>query len=379
MESVLYSVFVLCLYIQSLVCAGGYETYHLESMGLCKHDKEEASIFIKPWKAAILKVGYLIDSNGTPSSHKIHKCKINVNTADDFGLAAVIEHMKIQGTHDKLTHGWVCQKDYIKLSTSGTHIVSKLLSIFSGERIKSKTTQELCGTRKQNQHFSEVGSSANVLSTVANNLEVLFHQGQSNRYSVNNSFTVVITSFKHTKDDEVCQGKYMCTGNKNYCIDPEYVCDQHYNCAFPSGGGDEVQCTDKPVPYPIFSTTTTIITTLAGIVGAGLVVCCIFTIIMKVRSRNSSPSGTSVPQTGLSPITSVPALQRQHTLPPYEAVVMSDASQSWKNNAPTHSEVGEIPPSYHMLYPEGPPKDLQTETAHTGEQKDTQPCAPPYS
>ncbi|KAK8743278.1 hypothetical protein OTU49_001346 [Cherax quadricarinatus] len=378
----LCSVLMLMLCVEKVVSLAEYNTYDLETFTPCIDDREKASIIINPWKAAILKVGYLFDDDGSPASHKIHECKVTVNTKEDFGLAAVIEEMKITGTQDKHTNGWVCHGDYVKLSTSGPSFWSKLISSLPFGLFKSKSTEELCGTRKKRQLFSEIGSSANILSTLANNLEVLFHQRQSRDYPVNNTFTIVITAFKHTKD-EACKGKFKCTGNDNYCIDPSYVCDNHFNCAFPSGGGDELQCAVKAVYHPIFSTTTTIITVLAGIVGAGLVVCCLFTIIMKAKSRNDTPSGTPVPPVGHTPAGAAPNLQRQHTLPPYEAVVMSDASQNWKSSTLPSPEVGEYPPSYHMLFPEGPPKDLQTETAHTHEETNSlvnnpsAPSAPP--
>lgn len=56
---------------------------------------------------------------------------------------------------------------------------------------------------------------------------------------------------------------------------------------------------------------------------------------------------------------SAPPLQRQHTLPCYEAVVKSDGRQAWGASAPP-SPV-ECPPNYHALFPNGPPKDLATE------------------
>lgn len=47
---------------------------------------------------------------------------------------------------------------------------------------------------------------------------------------------------------------------------------------------------------------------------------------------------------------------------------MSDLNQSWKSSAPSSPEAGEFPPSYQTLFPDGPPKDLESENTHTEEQ-----------
>nr|XP_045613585.1 uncharacterized protein LOC123767702 isoform X2 [Procambarus clarkii] len=375
MELVVYSVMVLSWCVSQVASLDGYDVYHL-GQNLCEDENDKETITIGPWKAAIIKVGHLKTKDGLPVSHKIHKCKVTAERKEDFGLAAVIEEMKIQASVDKRTNGWVCDGDYVKLSTSGTSFISKLLDSFPWDTFKSKSTEELCGLRKKKQLFSEIGANANVFSTVSSNLEVYFHQSQNNGYSLNNSFTIVITAFKYTRDKEACQGKFKCTGNENFCIDQRYMCDNHLNCGFPSGGGDEVRCSVRAVYQPVFSTTTTIITALAGVVGAGLVICCLFTIIMKAKSRSATPSGTPVPPGGQTQVPSAPALQRQHTLPPYEAVVMSDANQSWKSNAPPCPEVGEYPPSYEMLFPEGPPKEAHAENGHTGDGINSQGATP---
>lgn len=53
---------------------------------------------------------------------------------------------------------------------------------------------------------------------------------------------------------------------------------------------------------------------------------------------------------------SAPPMQRQHTLPPYEAVVMADADPGWKSSTPDSLPPGELPPNYESLFPDGPPK-----------------------
>ncbi|KAG0712224.1 hypothetical protein GWK47_018960 [Chionoecetes opilio] len=208
--------------------------------------------------------------------------------------------------------------------------------------------------------FSEVGSNADVFSTIANNIEVTFHQSKSKTSPVNNSFRIVITTFKYIKEvafSEACRGKYPCRGSENYCISPEYVCDSHYNCAVPSGGGDEVKCKDPSTYSSIFSTTTTIITSLASIVGAAFLIGCIITLAKKMHAQSSSPSRSTTPRPGLMSDVSAPPMQRQHTLPPYEAVVMADADPSWKPSTPETPAAGELPPNYESLFPDGPPKN----------------------
>lgn len=371
MKSVIYYVLLLCSYIQNVFSSEKYTTYHLESFTLCGDGKEEASIYIRPWEAAIIRFGYKSKDTIPSTSNRISKCKISVQTKEDFGLAAVIEEMDIRATLNKKTNGWMCQGDHVRMSSSAKSDFVKLLdNIFPGDVFKSKTTEDLCGPRKKGQAFTDVGANANLLFTLAHNMEV-FYQSKKVLYPVHNSFVIVITSFRHMKDEENCQGRYKCGEKDNLCIDSSYVCDEHFNCAFPYGGDDEHQCIGKTMHQPTFSTTTTIITTLVAIVGAGLFICCLFTVIMKVKSRNGTPSGTPVPPTGPVSDVSAPPLQRQHTLPRYEAVVMSDLNQSWKSSTPPSPEVGEFPPSYHALFPDGPPKDLESENTHTGEQTAT--------
>lgn len=57
----------------------------------------------------------------------------------------------------------------------------------------------------------------------------------------------------------------------------------------------------------------------------------------------------------LSDVSTTP-MQRQHTLPPYEAVVMADADPRWKSSIPDPQPPGELPPDYESLFPDGPPK-----------------------
>lgn len=41
--------------------------------------------------------------------------QVRVKTQEGFGLAAVIEDMRIRGRKDKETNGWLCE-DYVKVS-----------------------------------------------------------------------------------------------------------------------------------------------------------------------------------------------------------------------------------------------------------------------
>lgn len=67
------------------------------------------------------------------------------------------------------------------------------------------------------------------------------------------------------------------------------------------------------------------------------------------------PLRSVTPRVGRLSEVSDPPLQRQHTLPPYEAVVMADADPSWKSSNPESPGTGELPPKYESLFPDGPP------------------------
>ncbi|XP_047495142.1 uncharacterized protein LOC125043188 isoform X2 [Penaeus chinensis] len=356
MEAAVYASLVVSFCLWNFVSASpNYELYQLESFRMCGFGGSEASVYISPWDAIILRVG-----DDFQAARNIHRCKVRVKTKEGFGLAAVIEDMRIRGRKDKETNGWLCE-DYVKMSTSGSSIFYKFLdTVLPGDLFKSKTTKELCGTQQNKGDsnssftFSEVGTNANILSTLNSDLTLEFHQDQSNDNPVNNTFTIVITTYKHVSDKEACQGKYLCKGSSayQYCIHPRYECDSHFNCAFPySSGSDEQRC--RAIQHPIFSITTIIITTLATIVGLGLIVCCLFTFIMRARSRTTTPTGTPIEA-------SAPPLQRQHTLPHYEAVVKSDGRQGWGPEDPPSPNA--FPPSYHALFPNGPPSDLAAES-----------------
>ncbi|MPC37111.1 hypothetical protein E2C01_030584 [Portunus trituberculatus] len=61
----------------------------------------------------------------------------------------------------------------------------------------------------QTKWFSEVGSNADVFSTIANNMEVKFHQSDAKSIPVDNYFRIVITSFKYVKNvDSHCMVIY---------------------------------------------------------------------------------------------------------------------------------------------------------------------------
>ncbi|KAK8407282.1 hypothetical protein O3P69_002086 [Scylla paramamosain] len=354
---------VLCaLLVCASVCVAAgqdpdsYDRSDLSEFRLCGHNKESGSIYIRPSKAAILTFGNPPGSKQPPPGRSIHECVISITTRENFSLSAVVEEMSIAATHNKKTHGWECDGDYLKISTVGTSLFSKLLNIIPGDFFRSKKTDKLCGMRKGKPRFSEVGSNADVFSTIANNMEVMFHQSDSKSSPVDNYFRIVITSFKYVKNaGDACQGMYHCRGSENYCIGKEYVCDTHYNCAGPRGGGDESRCEVPGFTNKIFSTTTTIITSLASIVGAAFLLGCIITLGKKMRSQSSSQSRSVTPRAGRLSEMSDPPLQRQHTLPPYEAVVMADADPSWKSSNPESPGTGELPPKYESLFPDGPP------------------------
>ncbi|XP_068248957.1 uncharacterized protein [Palaemon carinicauda] len=364
MDIILWSAVLLGVCVQSTFTRDSYVTHDLESFQLCGHGKEEGNVMIKPWGAVILKVGHRLDKDGSQASHSIHNCKVSVSTPEGYGIVAVIEDMKLQGKRNS-DNGWDCEDDYVKLSTVSSSTIAKVLDkLLPGDLFKKKATEELCGIRlAESRRFSEVGTSANVFHTLSNSIEVDFHQGQKNRNIVNNSFTIVVTTFMPKGSDDRCDGQYTCPGNNNYCINSAYVCDGHANCAF-SSGGDETNCQDDSVSQqPMFTATTTIIMTLGCIVGLGLVVCCLFTIIMRAKSRNTTRAGTPVRTSVCLHDATAPPLDRQHTLPGYEAVVMSDIEGENKESVPPTPAVGEYPPAYDQLFPDGPPKVLGNENS----------------
>lgn len=332
-----------------------YDRKELSQFSLCGFGKKKSSIYIQPSKAAILTFGNPPGSKQAPPGRGIHECEIAIKTGKNFSLSAVIEEMNITASLNEKTRGWECDGDYLKISTVGKSLLSKLLDIIPGDTFRSKKTDQLCGMRKGKPRFSEVGSNADVFFTINDNMEVTFHQSDSKSSPDNNYFRIVITSFKYVKNTDACQGMYQCRGSENHCISKEYVCDTHYNCAGPRGGGDETRCEVPGFTNKIFSTTTTIITSLASIVGAAFLLGCIITLGKKMRSQSSSQSRSVTPRVGRLSEVSDPPLQRQHTLPPYEAVVMADADPSWKSSNPESPGTGELPPKYESLFPDGPP------------------------
>lgn len=207
MEAAEYASLVVSFCLFNIVSASSnYEKRQLESFQMCGFGGSEASLYISPWDAAILTVG-----EDFQAARNIHRCKVRVKTQEGFGLAAVIEDMRIRGRKDRETNGWVCE-DYVKMSTSGTSVLYKFLdTVLPGDLFKSKTTKELCGVQQNRGdgnssfRFSEVGSNANILSTLASHLTIEFHQEKSNDNPVNNTFTIVITTYKHDSDKECLQ------------------------------------------------------------------------------------------------------------------------------------------------------------------------------
>ncbi|KAK3853416.1 hypothetical protein Pcinc_040041 [Petrolisthes cinctipes] len=356
MDIMLGSIILVCVYIQTASSQVDqyYDKYYLPSPYLCNDGREEGEITIAPWRAAIIKFGESNDTNASPHRRSIHKCKLVVKTDESFGLAALIEEMRIPGSINKNTNAWECDGDYIKMSTVGSTPFTQLLDLI----VKSKTTEHLCGNRTKKNMLTEVGANANILSTSGNKLEVFFHQSKRKATPINNYFNIIITTYTH-HNTRGCGDEFSCRGTDNYCIGDLYRCDGHYNCAFQRGRGDEYQCTGDLPPHPIFSTTTTIITVLASIVGAGFVLGLIVTIIRKccTNNNNNNAEGTMIGggvgrRGGRA---TAPPLHRQQTLPPYEAVVMADVG---KVITPPSPAVPEVPPSYNSLFPEGPPPHL---------------------
>ncbi|CAL4097935.1 unnamed protein product [Meganyctiphanes norvegica] len=348
-----------------------YTTYHLES--ICKQKESEGKISIPPWGAAILKIGHSMAYDGSQASTKIHKCNVNVVTAKGFGLAAVVEDMNIRGIKDRTTNQMECD-DYVQFTTVGSSKFHNILNkVLPGDPFKDKSSKRLCGQRHnagdniKKIRLEEISTQASIFHTRNPNIEVSFHQDQNPYQTVNNSFTLVLTTFRHQSDTEFsisCDDRFKCMGPEVYCINEAFQCDNHINCAFPNSGRDELCKTYGPSPHPVFSTTTTIITTLACIVGAGLVVCCLFTIVMKIKSKRRTVTDYPMDDVQGSQGEMLPQLhlQRQQTLPRYEAVVMADA-EHWNsiNIEPTPVDPKDVPPSYEHLFPNGPPKLVEAE------------------
>ncbi|KAG0712225.1 hypothetical protein GWK47_018961 [Chionoecetes opilio] len=160
MEAVLSVIFVyVCVCVHAVKSQAEYDTYNLDSFKLCEH-KDSGSIYIRPWKAAILTFGNPPGSELPPPGRDIHDCTVTIKTQENFGMAAVIENMSIAATLNKMTHAWECDGDHLKvehqelvfslcqISTFGTSTISKILSLLPGDYLRSKKTQELCGVRK---------------------------------------------------------------------------------------------------------------------------------------------------------------------------------------------------------------------------------------
>ncbi|XP_076038248.1 uncharacterized protein LOC143023561 isoform X3 [Oratosquilla oratoria] len=357
-----YCLCFLCSIMHEVFGSEMYDVYNMATHNLC-NEKDRGSIFIQPWKAAILYAGHALDKTGGIALRNVHYCEINVSTNEDFGLVVVFEHMKIRGRQNTETNGWECE-DYVQVSTIGD---KKIYAIMPFD-FKDKRSDLLCGERNTTYTFRtrglfEIGTQANMFSTITNTLEIDFHQSQSRHPLINNSFTAVITTFRIIKDEvfpEVCKDRYICQGLHNrYCISPDFRCDDHINCAFDSSGTDERGCNHVMIADSSIPTTTVIILTLASIIAIAILLCCVFALIKKVLSRSNSQISSQHESyvVALNGAPTAPSLQRQHTLPRYEAVVMTDVVEELP--PPEAPSLPELPPSYSELYPDGPPKEAE--------------------
>ncbi|XP_076038252.1 uncharacterized protein LOC143023561 isoform X6 [Oratosquilla oratoria] len=332
-----YCLCFLCSIMHEVFGSEMYDVYNMATHNLC-NEKDRGSIFIQPWKAAILYAGHALDKTGGIALRNVHYCE--VSTIGDKKIYAIMPF------------------DF-----------------------KDKRSDLLCGERNTTYTFRtrglfEIGTQANMFSTITNTLEIDFHQSQSRHPLINNSFTAVITTFRIIKDEvfpEVCKDRYICQGLHNrYCISPDFRCDDHINCAFDSSGTDERGCNHVMIADSSIPTTTVIILTLASIIAIAILLCCVFALIKKVLSRSNSQISSQHESyvVALNGAPTAPSLQRQHTLPRYEAVVMTDVVEELP--PPEAPSLPELPPSYSELYPDGPPKEAEPAHHNNGDNKNEQ-------
>lgn len=329
--------------------------YNLEDY--CNSDKEKAEFSIESWKGAIFQVGYVFDSQGNPKSRKIHRCKVHIKTHKDFWLVAAVEHMKIRGSRDS-SNKWKCS-DFVKFTAPGRSLVNKLFSVFDLNVFTAKESEKLCGDKHlDGMHMSQIfdiSTDANSFYTASNELTLDFHQKNTEKHSVNNSFKIVVTTFRHASEQVECENKQKCFGGDIYCIDKRFICDGHVNCAFPGSGTDEKLCRAKESEGESFNFTSIIIVTLMSIIAFGILICILSTLFCRIKSRldnepRSRPTAfSSVP---FSHPPTAPRIEHEETLPAYETVILGDAST---DKITAGVEEGELPPQYDSLFPDGPP------------------------
>lgn len=350
----MYLICLLVLLSVSCVQSDAYVTHHLEN--LCNSVDDEGEISIPAWGAAILKLGhqpkYTVTSAGTPIISKIGDCTVNVEAEEGFGLTLVVEDMNIRGIKDRTINKMICD-EYMKFSTSGKW-KSLINKVTPGNPFKSKTSRLLCGKshnagdnikdislRRLNEHLS--ATEGNIFYTKNSNIEVIFSQHPY--VSINNSFTLILTSYKRTL--ESCEGRFRCSGSNIYCVNEAFECDNHINCAFPGSGGDE-----NPILCPVEQTptlsTSTIIIILACLSGVALLL--FYICVLKSKRKVV----TEYPQDNIN---GPQAAARQQSLPMYEAVVAFHTEHSDAISiGPTPVDPKDVPPSYDQLFPDGPPK-----------------------
>ncbi|KAB7498984.1 hypothetical protein Anas_01142 [Armadillidium nasatum] len=330
--------------------------YNLED----KCFEEKAQIYIEPWKGAIVQVGYTFDYKNIPRSRSIHKCMVDVETKKGWSIVAAVEHMKIRGSKNA-NNKWECS-DYIQFFTEGKGFVRKLISLLDLRILSSKSSEQLCGNKQLDGirplPIYDLSTDANSFHTSTNKMTMFFHQDNEDRHGTNNSFKVVFTTFKHASEQVFaaeCSEKQKCYGTDVFCIDKEFICDGHVNCAFPGSATDERLCIVSNSRSNVFNLTSIIIITLISIVVTGLVICIISTIICKVKSRlsgNSRPMSAVFSNIPTSQPATAPNIEPEEPLPTYETVILEDSSAD-KTLASLRE--GELPPQYETLFPDGPP------------------------
>ncbi|MPC37101.1 hypothetical protein E2C01_030575 [Portunus trituberculatus] len=148
MKAVLFALLVCASVCVVAGVPDFYDRHALTQFSLCGFKKKSGSIYVQPRRAAILTFGNPPGSKQPPPGRDIHECLISINTRENFSLSAVIEEMSIAATLNENTRGWECDGDYLKISTSGTSFISKILNIIPGDFFRSKKTDKLCGVRK---------------------------------------------------------------------------------------------------------------------------------------------------------------------------------------------------------------------------------------
>ncbi|KAF2357972.1 hypothetical protein FHG87_011275 [Trinorchestia longiramus] len=226
-----------------------YSTYVLEEV--CKGIDAVVPVYLPAWSAAVVTFGQAEDADYYGRDR--HTCTLKVTTAKDFHLGGVVENIRIQGTQDHATKRWQCN-DYIVFRTKAGGLVNQVLDMLLPDKLfKGRQSEKLCGERVLDAskifRLVDTSSHSNVFSTMANSMELEYHQDEDNKTPVNNSFTVVISTFRNINEHECKEeDQVMCSGGGNsrgkqlYCVHARYRCDGHVNCALPGGGTDERGC-----------------------------------------------------------------------------------------------------------------------------------------